>query len=177
MDPYVLLIMDGVIELLETLSTEASTLPTTLTLWSNTVTLVRKSLVVDDSGYWRDDRVRKILPVLAAQLGTPCTLRSAESQKILADTMVALARVATDSAVLKALNLAVLMQTRSEDARVRLRALGVADALWRDDGAGMHEFVAETESFILECAEDDNDDVCKAARKLQKTVDKASASD
>ncbi|KAH7099410.1 armadillo-type protein [Auriculariales sp. MPI-PUGE-AT-0066] len=177
MDPYVLLIMDGIVELLDILSTERDTSPTTLGLWSNTVTLVRKSLVAEDSSYWRDDRVRKILPALVAQTASPVALRNAETQKTLSDTMVALARTSSDSNVLKDLNDSIFAQAKHEDVRVRLRAVGIAEALWKDDGAGMTEFSRETEVFVDELAEDDDEDVCKAARRLARILAKLSGDD
>ncbi|EJD43874.1 hypothetical protein AURDEDRAFT_185221 [Auricularia subglabra TFB-10046 SS5] len=170
MDPYVVLIMDGVVDVLQIFTRDDDSADAEL--WLSTVTLVQKSLAAEDSAYWRDDRIRKIMPVLVDQIAALPS--GAAHQKALVDTLVALAHAAGDSAVLKAINLAVLMHTRSDEAHVRLLALVVADAIWREDGGAVQEFATETETFVLECAEDDNDDVCKAARKLQKAIDAAS---
>lgn len=170
MDPYVVLIMDGVIDVLQIFTRGDDSADAGL--WLSTITLVQKSLAAEDSAYWRDDRIRKIMPVLVDQIAA--LPAGAAKQKALTDTLVALAHAAGDSAVLKAINLAILMHTRSDEAHVRLLALVTADAIWREDGGALQEFSTETETFVLECAEDDNDDVCKAARKLQKAIDAAS---
>ncbi|KZV82033.1 hypothetical protein EXIGLDRAFT_357306 [Exidia glandulosa HHB12029] len=177
MDPYVILAMDGVVQILEACASRDAP---DADLWLNTVVLVRKSLAVEDSAYWRDDRIRKFLPVLVSQIAVVPRMRLAEAEAqhktTLAETFSALALSAGDSAALKDINLAILMQTRDDDAGVRLLALACADALWREHGVALQGFTAETETFIVECAEDDNDDVGKAARRLQKSVDAASMS-
>ena len=88
---------------------------------------------------------------------------------------------------LKSLNLDILMLTRSEDARIRVFALECAYTLWHDHAQKLSGacvvllfcliimspsgFASETAAFILECSEDDNDDVVKEALKLKGAVE------
>lgn len=93
-----------------------------------------------------------------------------------------------DDSQLKATNLGVLMLTRSEDSRVRLFALGCAVAIWQSNGKklsgkylfpiirswvslGSQGFGLETATFIMECAEDDNDDVVRECHRLKNAVE------
>jgi U3 small nucleolar RNA-associated protein 10 len=56
------------------------------------------------------------------------------SRDIVSTSLVALCDAATDDALLKQLNLAVLMHTRADDAHVRIFALRCARALWSAHG-------------------------------------------
>ncbi len=59
----------------------------------------------------------------------------ATGDEALSAALVALCDAATDDALLKRLNLDVLMHTRSDDARVRIFALRCASALWLAHGS------------------------------------------
>lgn len=50
MDPYIVLTMDGIADVLRLFTDDAADLE----LWLNTVLLVRRSLATDDSGALRD---------------------------------------------------------------------------------------------------------------------------
>lgn len=94
-----------------------------------------------------------------------------------------------DDALLKSINLDLLMHTRSEDVRLRTFALACSETLWRAHGGkllGMSNniiytcapklivfvgFVAETTTFIAECAEDENDLVVKESHRLKVAVE------
>jgi U3 small nucleolar RNA-associated protein 10 len=86
------------------------------------------------------------------------------------------------------------MHTRSEEARVRIFALGCARAMWvahgsklvgaflfvwaglrlgADADADVVGFVSETVAFIVECAEDEHDGVVSAAHALKTAVEGA----
>jgi len=64
------------------------------------------------------------------------------------------------------------MQTRSEDPQVRLFTLECADAIWQNQGDKLTGFVTDVVTFIAECADDDHDEVAKAARTFKRTVEK-----
>ena len=74
-------------------------------------------------------------------------------------------------ALLKSLNLGILMQTRSEDARQRIFSIQCATELWKTNGMKLVGFVTETSTFIAELAEDDNDTVVKETRRLKNAVE------
>lgn len=79
------------------------------------------------------------------------------------------------------------MHTRFEDARVRLFALSCAVAVWQTHGRKFSsksainicshkvyialDFGPETATFIMECAEDGNDDVVRECHKLKDAVE------
>lgn len=74
-------------------------------------------------------------------------------------------------ALLKSLNLGVLMQTRSEDSKQRIFSVQCATELWKTNGTKFAGFVTETSTFIAELAEDDNDTVVKETRGLKGAVE------
>ena len=74
-------------------------------------------------------------------------------------------------ALLKSLNLGILMQTRSEDAKQRIFSVRCATELWKTNGIKLVGFVTETSTFIAELAEDDNDTVVKETRRLKQAVE------
>jgi len=65
------------------------------------------------------------------------------------------------------------MQTRSEDSRVRLYALRTCVYAWTVAGPQFTGFVSDTITFIHECAEDENDEVAREARKLKRVIESA----
>jgi U3 small nucleolar RNA-associated protein 10 len=117
--------------------------------------------------------------------------------------LVALSDAAMDDALLKRLNLDVLMHTRADDALVRIFALQCARALWTAHGSKLvgawasppsgvfripadgappytcffiyHKlgFVSETATFIAECAEDEHDGVVSETHALKAAVEGA----
>ncbi|SRR6266403_272098 len=90
------------------------------------------------TGFWRDDRLRQVMPVLVA-LVAPAAGASQDApssgREIVSAGLVAFGDTATDDALLKRLNLDVLMHTRSDDALVRIFALQCARALWTAQGS------------------------------------------
>ena len=77
------------------------------------------------------------MPVFVPLVAHPSTTSGAtEKDEALSAALVALCDAATDDdALLKRLNLDVLMHTRSDDARVRIFALRCARALWVAHGS------------------------------------------
>ncbi|KAH9033947.1 hypothetical protein EDB84DRAFT_1578278 [Lactarius hengduanensis] len=133
------------------------------------VQALSKSMSVDEGAFWRDDRLQQVMPVLVPLVAHP----SAANDDALSTALVALCDAATDDALLKRLNLDVLMHTRSDDARVRIFALRCASALWLAHGSKLIGFVSETATFIVECAEDEHDGVVSATHALKKAVEGA----
>ncbi|KAI9435473.1 hypothetical protein H4582DRAFT_1969649 [Lactarius indigo] len=103
------------------------------------VQALSKSMSVDEGG--------TSCPVLVPLVAHP----SAANEDALSAALVALCDAAMDDALLKRLNLDVLMHTRSDDARVRIFALRCASALWRAHGSKLIGFVSETATFVVEC--------------------------
>lgn len=91
------------------------------------------------TGFWRDDKLRQIATPLTGQIEVCVRLGfvDSDSKTQLQDALAALVENANDDTLLKSINLAVLMHTRSEDHRVRLFALTCAEALWRVNGGKM----------------------------------------
>ena len=85
--------------------------------------------------YWRDDRLRLVSDPLVQQIAICIKLRIPTSGRtLLSDCLSALVDCLEDDASVKAVNLAVLMHTRSEDARVRIFALQCSVAMWQAHG-------------------------------------------
>ncbi|KAJ7762738.1 hypothetical protein DFH07DRAFT_813302 [Mycena maculata] len=142
-------------------------------LWTCILDIFTKSLVADDGGFWRDDKLRLATPTLVQQVAVCVQLRGGgtESKTLMTECLVALADSAADDALLKALNLDLLMHTRSDDARLRVFALACATALWDAHGGKLLAFVSETTTFIAECSEDEHDMVVRASLGLKNAVE------
>jgi U3 small nucleolar RNA-associated protein 10 len=94
--------------------------------------------------FWRDDRLQQVTPVLVALVGLAGGEHDAmhgshasggSGREIVSAGLVALCDTATDDALLKRLNLDVLMHTRADEVHVRIFALQCAQALWTAHGS------------------------------------------
>lgn len=94
----------------------------------------RASHPYPNAAFWRDDKLRQIATPLTGQIEVCVRLGFADGKPQLQDALAALVENANDDTLLKSINLAVLMHTRSEDHRTRLFALTCAEALWRVNG-------------------------------------------
>ncbi|KAH9989552.1 hypothetical protein BJV77DRAFT_1069406 [Russula vinacea] len=130
------------------------------------VQTLTKSLDVDEGAFWRDDRLQQVVPVLVALIAPAgqdadapsSTSAGAGGREAVSAGLVALSDAAMDDALLKRLNLDVLMHTRADDALVAsLRC----------------RFVSETATFIAECAEDEHDGVVSETHALKAVVEGA----
>ena len=133
--------------------------------------------------------MRQLVSVLVKQIPVCVQLHSSEGRGVLEGCLVAAMETVNDDALLKKMNIDILMHTRSEEASVRLLSLTCSTALWRTHGgkllgrcllwdhvaASVSDFfaglVAETATFITECAEDDNDSVVQEAHHLKDAVE------
>lgn len=126
--------------------------------------------------------------MLIGQVAVCVRLGTVEGKLALARCLDVMTESITDDTLLKSTNLGLLMHTRSEDARLRIFALSCSELLWRSHGGkllGTFQqstlplyqtklvvgFVAETTTFIAECAEDENDLVVKEAHRLKQAVE------
>lgn len=106
--------------------------------------------------------------MLTAQL----PLFPSKSSSPLATALSQLAGSTTSTPVLKSLNTALCLATRSDSVGVRLSALGCLDAIWEKQSDEMIQFVPETVSeFLSELLEDENSDVERNARKLLARIE------
>ncbi|KAJ7452113.1 hypothetical protein B0H11DRAFT_1742292 [Mycena galericulata] len=170
MNPYMSFLIQPLVETLKDYTVNKLVDPI---LWTCILDIFTKSLVSDDGAFWRDDKLRLATPALVQQTAVCVRLLggSTESKTFVTDCLVALTDSASDDALLKALNLDLLMHTRSEDARLRVFALSCATALWNTHGGKLLAFVSETTTFIAECSEDEHDMVVRESLRLKNAVE------
>ena len=89
---------------------------------------------LDVAGFWSDDRLKVLGGSVAAQISVAARLNTPEVKTTIVDCLVTLIEAIQSDTILKAMNLNILMNTRSEDSRVRLLALTCGEALWRGHG-------------------------------------------
>jgi len=136
--------------------------------------------------FWREDRLEQISGPLVSQIPVVCNSFTGfegevDRGALLSGALCALAGTVSEDydergggsggALLKSLNLGILMQTRSEDAQQRIFSVQCATGLWKTNGIKLVGFVAETSTFIAELAEDNNDTVVKETRRFKKAVE------
>lgn len=72
---------------------------------------------------------------LVQQLSLPSAVIEEEGKRVLVQCLSGFAHAVTREELLKSFNLAVLMETRSEETRVQLLALEGLTAMWKREGA------------------------------------------
>ncbi|KAH8084910.1 armadillo-type protein [Cristinia sonorae] len=140
-------------------------------LWNTVLATLARTFIHDEGAFWRDDRFKQLASPLVAQVAVAARLNSSESAAAITNCLLGLASAIQGEMTLKAINLDILMHSRSEDTRTRVLALTCSEALWRHHGGRLIGFVAETATFIAEAAEDANDVVVKEAHRLKNTVE------
>ena len=155
----------------------------------STVDLIEASLTNDEGGkhtlynkffqlmngfaaFWRVDKLRKLISTLITQVKVCPSLGLNETRATLKNCLGAIVAIVDDDTSLKNLNLELLMQTRSDDAQVRLYALQCAEHLWSEHSDKLSGIVSDVVTFIAESADDEHDQVAKAARGLKKIIEK-----
>jgi len=182
--PYMSFMIQTFTDLLESFAESEESDPE---LWASLVQALGKSFEVDEAAaFWREDRLKQISAPLVSQIPVVCdslagTDGEAGRRSLLSNALCALAGAVSEDydergggsggALLKSLNLGILMQTRSEDAKQRIFSVQCAIELWKTNGAKLVGFMVETSTFIAELAEDDNDTVIKETRRLKKAVE------
>jgi len=175
MNPYMSMLLPPLTDILKNCINADST--EVKDLLSPVLETLSKSLACDDGSFWRDDKIRQLSSTLIALIpGCAKLSQNDTARTLLQDCLVAGAESVTDDNVLKAMNLDILMHTRSEDVKTRLFALICADTLWRAHGAKLLGFVSETTTFIAECCEDENDLVTRESFKLKDAVESVAGS-
>lgn len=123
--------------------------------------------------FWKLEKLNKLTPPLVKQIENYVNLFSkTDDTEALQTCLNNLVSVMDDELSLKKLHLDILMETRSEDPRVRLFTLQILVSLWESQGEKLTGFLTDIITFIVECAEDENDNVSKAARSLKREVEK-----
>ncbi|KAJ4466217.1 armadillo-type protein [Lentinula lateritia] len=178
MNPYMAILLPPSIEILESCTniTEMDDDNNLGLLLPPVFETLIKSLACDDGSFWRDDKIAQLSPLIIAQIPVCIKLNISEAKTLLQECIVAGAEAVGDDSVLKAMNLDILMHTRSEDVKTRLFALTCTETLWRANGSKLLGFVAETTTFIAECCEDENDLVTREALKLKDAVESVAGS-
>ncbi|KAL4062956.1 hypothetical protein V8B97DRAFT_2026593 [Scleroderma yunnanense] len=186
MNPYVSMLIRSFTEVLQSFESPTTSYSSSdLALWTGVMLVLNKSFENDDGVVWREDKITAILPHLLSQLPTtirlppPVTPSARQTPKqLMIMTLLSLVSLIPTSAsdLLKKLNLDLLMYTRFENSQLRILALACASELWKQEGGKLIGFVAETATFIVECAEDENDDVVREAHKLKNAVESVAGS-
>ncbi|KAI0063355.1 ARM repeat-containing protein [Artomyces pyxidatus] len=171
MTPYLSFLLQPFIDLLRDSS---STTDNQAEVWLCVLETLTKSFTVDEGAFWREDKLQRIVPPLITQVSNCVEMKLEDDSKSkVQESLTALCEAVNDDALLKRINLDVLMHTRSEDARIRLFALQCSTALWTTHGDKFMGYVPETATFIAECAEDEHDTVVKATHGLKNAVENA----
>ncbi|KAF8525719.1 armadillo-type protein [Gautieria morchelliformis] len=149
------------------------------TLWMSVVELFHTCLTEDEGAFWRADKLRRLIPPFVTQVGVCPSLGAGAGDTRLAlknclGAVVAL--MDDDDAALKTLNLELLMQTRADASQVRLFALECAAHLWDAHGDRLAGLASDTVPFVAECADDEHDDVGRAARALKRVMERTCGS-
>lgn len=84
--------------------------------------------------FWRDDKLRQLASPLIEQVAVCIRSNYTEGRSLLQECLSALVDSVTDDALLKSINLNMLMYTRSDDVRLRILALTCSENLWRSHG-------------------------------------------
>jgi hypothetical protein len=84
--------------------------------------------------FWRSDKLRQIAPILVQQVPAYIRLGIADGKMTLPSCLNALMEAVNDDALLKSINLDLLMHTRSDNVRLRTFALTCSETLWRTHG-------------------------------------------
>lgn len=138
-------------------------------LWLLMLRIIQKSLQYDEGGmcyltsrskptksslgFWREDKLRQIGPIVVAQLPACIRFNSLESKQLLNESITALIELAAADIVVKNINREILMYTRSDDTLVRIFALNCSEHQWREHGGKLLGMLAQfqTEKRLTEC--------------------------
>lgn len=95
------------------------------------------------SVYWRDEKLRIVSGPLIQQIPVCINFKLTAEKQTLVDCLNALVDCLEDDSSVRVVNTALLMHTRSEDARVRLLALVCTVSMWQTHGnklRGTHHY-------------------------------------
>lgn len=151
MTPYMSLLLQPFLSILGELHERTSTVEE---LWAAVLSTTTKTLIYDEGCasfytncastlfpnhpflvvFWRDDRFKELVSPVVAQIAVAAHFNKAEASSSIMECLLALTEAVQSDTILKAINMGVLMHTRSEDARLRVLALTCSDALWSEHG-------------------------------------------
>ena len=83
-----------------------------------------------------------------------------------------MAGTVVDEALLKHINLDILMQTRDDEVRTKLYALNCAHRIWENHGERLAGLKTETLPFVHDCADDAHDEIIRGARQFKVVLDR-----
>jgi len=174
-NPFVAIVLDPIMERLEAYSKQIKLVgykqvPHT-EAWGAILTVLDRSFSADDGTLWREEKLCQVLPHITAQI--PIAAADMAVSERLRQCLISFAEVCLSDDLLKRFQLAILMHTRAEETSIKLCALNTARSLWEDSSAKdrLAGYAMDTATFIAECAEDDHDEVAKAARNLRRSVE------
>jgi len=173
MTSYMSIVLDPLINGLVGLDVDA---PGAEQYWVGILLTFTHSLTFDDNTFWRDDKVRRITTPIIQQVSVSAHIRNPGALETLQNCLSAIVDSINDDTLLKAVNLDILMHTRSEEVKVRQVALTCSEFLWRNHGTKMIGLVTDTATFIAECSEDENDIVVNESFRLKDAVENAAGS-
>jgi U3 small nucleolar RNA-associated protein 10 len=146
-----------------------------LGLWTLLLSVLAKSMDVDDGAYWTDAGLLKLLPAVVAQLAVEdeeLATAGAGADSPPAKTLASLAAATTSETTLKKVNGAVCLATRADEPKARMASLRALDAMWERHSDELIQFVPETVAeFLAELLEDDNSEVEGLARKVLARIE------
>lgn len=144
-------------------------------LWALLLSVLAKSMDVDDGTYWTDAGLLKLLPALVAQLSLASeelASAAASPDSPPAKTLAALAAATGSETNLKKVNGTVCLATRADEPKARMAALRALDAMWERHSDELIQFVPETVAeFLAELLEDENAEVEGLARKVLARIE------
>jgi U3 small nucleolar RNA-associated protein 10 len=102
-------------------------------------------------GFWRDDKLRQLLTGLTNQV-EPCSRSDSVEKRQLQDCFNAFLDIITDDTLAKAVNLNILMHTRSESLQTRIFALNCSEVVWRSHGGKLlGDFIPQYRVSCISC--------------------------
>jgi len=140
-------------------------------LWTACMENLSRSLSVDEGTFWNDDRVRTIYAPVVQQVPVCIGLKIENGKALLTECLLSLLGCADGDPLVKAINLAIIQHSKSEDARIRLYSLTCSVAGWEKLGRKLSAFGIETATFVMECSEDSNGDVVRECRRLRDAIE------
>jgi U3 small nucleolar RNA-associated protein 10 len=109
---------------------------------------------------------------LIRQISVAASLDDPAAKDVISSCISSMAGIVLDEGLLKHINLDTLMQTREDEVRTKLYALGCAHRMWEDHGGRLAGLQTETLPLVHDCAEDTHDEVVREARWLKVLLDR-----
>jgi len=116
--------------------------------------------------------IQKLSKPLIRQVCVAASLDDPAVKDAVSSCVSSMAGIVLDEALLKHINLDILMQTRDDEVRTKLYALSCARHVWEDHGKRLAGLQTETLPFVQDCADDAHDEVVREARRLKVTLDR-----